>query len=155
MKITENPNNVITSNPINWTRLLIPINNTLLKWRNIVRIPIFYWKQNIFILWWGAGSKGWTDPDNKGEKSFLDPLSPYTVIYQHETFDEKLQSCLYPKSIDLKIISVTDGSIAEIFYGIYQAKYYFLSAIDGKTINQHSFFDQKRSSLPIFLKSVN
>ena len=150
MKITENPNNVITSNPINWTRLLIPINNTLLKWRNIVRTPIFYWKQNIFILWWGAGSKGWTDPDNKGEKSFLDPLSPYTVIYQHETFDKKLQSCLYPKSIHLKIISVTDGSIAEIFYGIYQAKYYFWVLLMAKLLISTHFLTKRDPACPYF-----
>ena len=61
------------------------------------------------------------------------------------------QIWLYPKILDLTLISVHDGYIAAVAYEIYQAKDYFWSVIDGQIINHHSSSDQKRSN-PIFKK---
>ena len=118
---TENLNTEIASNPKNRTRALIPFSNTMRKWdKNSYR------KQNIFILWWGAGSEWWTDElRTKRAGIFIFRSSFYAIIDQHEIFDKKLPNWLHQKLLDLTIISVPDGYIAGVAYGIYQARYYF------------------------------
>ena len=120
---------MIASKLTNWTRSLIPILNTMLKWyKNYCFYTYFFYrKQSIFILWWVAGWDWWNDPDNKGE-IFIFRSSFYTIIDQHEIFDKKIPNLIIPKKswFTITLNSVPDGYIAGAVYGIYQARNWVL-----------------------------
>ena len=117
---------MIASKPINWTRPLILIPNTMLKWyKNYTYL--FYRKQSIFILWWGAGWEWWNDSDSKCE-IFIFRSSFYAIIDQHEILDKEIPNLVIHKNswFTITLNSVPGGYIAEAAYGIYQAKNWVL-----------------------------
>ena len=130
---------MIASKPINWTRPLILIPNTMLKWyKNYTYL--FYRKQSIFILWWGAGWEWWNDSDSKCE-IFIFRSSFYAIIDQHEILDKEIPNLVINKNslFTIKLNSVPVSSKK-------------LSFIDAQIINKDWISGQKRPNLYIFFK---
>ena len=120
---------MIASKLTNWTRSLIPIPNTMLKWyKNYFFYTYFFLsKTKYFHFVVGCRLGWWNDPDNKGE-IFIFRSSFYAIIDQHEIFDKKIPNLIIPKKswFTITLNSVPDGYIAGAVYGIYQARNWVL-----------------------------
>ena len=116
----------------------------------IFPIPILYWSQSIFILWWSV-KWGWgTDPRNTG-KIFIFRCSFYMINDKHEILLKSYPTWLCPKILDLTLISVSVGTWRGFLWYV-SSQILLLRDINGQIINQHIICDQKREKLTICIK---
>ena len=87
----------------------------------------------------------------EGGYLFSDPLSMWLLISM-KFLIKSYQIWLYPKIFVLTLISVPNGYIAGIVYGIYQAKYYFWVLLMVKLLISTQFLIKRDQLAYIFKK---